>query len=94
MYSSIYEGNSTHRVSKVSLYHNLCTEIILDSCFFFSEELQREITKKDDEKCVTVFANLTEISRNLEDFSGVHLGQFLKETIHHWHNVLKDKLGR
>lgn len=61
---------------------------------YLSEELQREMTKKDDEKCVTLFANLTEMSRNLEDFSGVHLGQFLKETIHHWHNVLKDKLAR
>lgn len=50
--------------------------------------------KKDDEQCVTLFANLTEISRNLADFSGAHLGNYLKEVIHHWHNVLKEKLAK
>lgn len=59
-----------------------------------SEELEREIGKKDDEKCATLFANLTEISRNLSDFNGTHLKQYLKETIYHWHNILRDKLAR
>ncbi|XP_018566371.1 RAD50-interacting protein 1 [Anoplophora glabripennis] len=61
---------------------------------YLSAELQREIGKRDDEKCATLFANLTEISRNLADFSGVHLRDYLKETIHHWHNILKDKFAK
>lgn len=68
--------------------------IYLRYIYIFSEELQREVGKKDDEQCVTLFANLTEISRNLEDFSGVYLGNYLKETIHNWHNILKEKLAR
>nr|CAI5822245.1 unnamed protein product [Callosobruchus analis] len=59
-----------------------------------SIELQTQIGKKDDEKSVTVFANLTEISRNLENFSGKHLYQYLKDCIYFWHNILKDKLAK
>ncbi|XP_023018934.2 RAD50-interacting protein 1-like [Leptinotarsa decemlineata] len=59
-----------------------------------SEALQREAGRADDEKCATLFANLTEISRNLTKFDGVHLKDHLKENIHYWHDILKEKLAK
>ncbi|KAJ8916099.1 hypothetical protein NQ315_004465 [Exocentrus adspersus] len=61
---------------------------------YLSAELQREVGKKDDEKCATLFANLTEVSRNLAEFPGVHLRNHLKDTIHYWHNILKNKFSK
>ncbi|EFA07987.1 RINT1-like protein [Tribolium castaneum] len=61
---------------------------------FLSDELEREFKKKDDEQCVTIFANLCEISRNLTDFQGSNLRNYLKDTLHYWHNVLKEKLAK
>ncbi|CAG9828087.1 unnamed protein product [Diabrotica balteata] len=59
-----------------------------------SDELQIEVGKKDDERCVTIFANLTEISRNLADFCGQNLRNYLKDNIYFWHNILKEKLAK
>ncbi|XP_050509491.1 RINT1-like protein [Diabrotica virgifera virgifera] len=59
-----------------------------------SDELQVEVGKKDDERCVTIFANLTEISRNLADFCGQNLRNYLKDNIYFWHNILKEKLAK
>ncbi|KAJ8979317.1 hypothetical protein NQ317_006930, partial [Molorchus minor] len=42
---------------------------------YLSEELVREFRKKDDEKCATLFANLTEISRNLADLPSSRFSQ-------------------
>ncbi|RZC37439.1 RINT1-like protein [Asbolus verrucosus] len=61
---------------------------------FLSDELEREFKKKDDEQCATVFANLCEISRNLTDFPATNLRKYLKETLHYWHDILKEKLSK
>lgn len=94
MYPSIFKSYSTYRTFKVikNGIHSFQTKII--KYYVFSDELQKEFSKKDDEECVTLFANLTEISRNLESFCGNNLVNYLKETIHHWHNVLKEKLAK
>lgn len=52
------------------------------------------MAKKDDEKCVTLFANLTEISRLLSDCKVTHIKEHLKDAILVWHNSLKEKLGK
>ncbi|XP_050299116.1 RAD50-interacting protein 1 [Anthonomus grandis grandis] len=57
-------------------------------------ELQREVSKKDDEKCVTLFANLTEILRILADCPVNNLNNHLKENILHWHTILRQKLSK
>lgn len=61
---------------------------------YFSIDLEREIMNKDDEKCATVFANLCEISRNLINSKANNLRHYLKETLIHWHNILKQKFAR
>jgi hypothetical protein len=61
---------------------------------FLSVELEREVKRKDDEQCATIFANLCEISRNLTDFQAMNLRKYLKETLHYWHNILKDKFTK
>lgn len=58
-----------------------------------SQDLQKEV-HKDDEKCVTLFANLTEVSRNLENFCGNNLRNYLNDTIYFWHNILKEKFSK
>lgn len=67
---------------------------VLQHIEYLNTELQKEFGKKDDEKCVTLFANLTEISRNLADFAGQNLRNYLKDDIYYWHNILKDKLSK
>lgn len=61
---------------------------------FSSLELYREIINKDDEKSATVFANLCEISRNLVNSHAYNLRNHLKETLNHWHNLLKEKFSQ
>ncbi|KAJ8953915.1 hypothetical protein NQ318_019155, partial [Aromia moschata] len=61
---------------------------------YLNEELVKEFRKRDDEKCATLFANLTEISRNMADLPTLHIKNYLKEMIHHWHNILKEKLSK
>ena len=48
----------------------------------------------DDEKCTTIYANLCEISRNLAHSKVEALREFLRETLEHWHKMLKEKLSR
>lgn len=50
--------------------------------------------KNDIERSTTVFANLCEISRNLIDSPAHNLRNYLKETLHYWHNILKEKLAK
>lgn len=59
--------------------------------YYFSDELQKAITAKDNEQCATVFANLCDISRSLLESPATNLRSYLKETLHYWHNLLKDK---
>nr|CAH7726917.1 unnamed protein product [Callosobruchus chinensis] len=67
---------------------------VIQQVEYLSIELQTQISKKDDEKSVTVFANLTEISRNLENFAGKHLYEYLRDCIYFWHNILKEKFAK
>ncbi|KAG5869846.1 hypothetical protein JTB14_009008 [Gonioctena quinquepunctata] len=67
---------------------------VIQQIEYLSQELQREVEKADDENCATLFANLTEISRNLANFAGVHLCEYLRDTIYYWHNILKEKLSK
>lgn len=60
----------------------------------FSAELQKELAKGDDERCATLYANLTEISRNLSGITALNLLDYLKDVIFYWHNILKDKLSK
>lgn len=59
----------------------------------FSAELQQAMSAKDDEQCATVFANLCDVSRSLLESPASNLRSFLKETLHYWHNLLKDKFS-
>lgn len=59
-----------------------------------SDRLQQEIDKGDDERCATIFANISEISRHLTTSTALHLRSYLKETVLYWHNLLKVKFAR
>ncbi|CAG9859732.1 unnamed protein product [Phyllotreta striolata] len=67
---------------------------ILQQVDYLNNELYKEVGKKDDEKCATLFVNLTEICRNLADFAGQHLKNYLKDDIFYWHNILKENLSK
>ncbi|XP_025836467.1 RINT1-like protein [Agrilus planipennis] len=56
--------------------------------------LQKEMAKKDDEQCATIYANLCEINRHLYNSTARNLREHLKEVILHWHNLLKEKFTK
>ncbi|XP_022906211.2 RAD50-interacting protein 1 [Onthophagus taurus] len=58
-----------------------------------SKELEKEILNDDDEKCATIFANLCDISGHLMSLNAPHIKQHFKETLYHWHEVLKEKFS-
>lgn len=66
---------------------------VLESVADLSSVLQLELDNKDDEKCVTIYANLCEISRNLTDCAALNLRNHLREMITHWHELLKQKFS-
>ncbi|KAL1497613.1 hypothetical protein ABEB36_008543 [Hypothenemus hampei] len=68
---------------------------VIQQIEYLCSELKSEVTKKkDDEKSVTLFANLTEISRLLTDCPLVSLKCHIKETIFYWYNIIKEKLTK
>uniref|UniRef100_A0AAR5NYY9 RAD50-interacting protein 1 n=1 Tax=Dendroctonus ponderosae TaxID=77166 RepID=A0AAR5NYY9_DENPD len=83
------------RVDKLNTYQTTLQYLkVVQQIEYLCSELQHEVSKKDDEKCVTLFANITEIYRILSDCPLLHLKDFLKETMLYWHNILRDKLGK
>ncbi|XP_060522596.1 RINT1-like protein [Cylas formicarius] len=67
---------------------------IIQRVEYFCGELGREFSRKNDEQCVTVFVNLTEMGRALWDCRANHLMEYIKQTIEYWQNVLNDKLTK
>ncbi|XP_076275359.1 RAD50 interactor 1 [Rhynchophorus ferrugineus] len=94
---SEFDEIRTNLKSKLDKLHTLQTTLqymrVFQQIEFLCLELQLELDKNDDEKCITHFANLTEISRILADSTVFNLKWYLKEIILHWYNILKNKLS-
>ncbi|XP_066262589.1 RAD50-interacting protein 1 [Euwallacea similis] len=88
-------GDLKKRFNKLNCYQTTLQYLkVIQHIENLCSELKQETSKKDDEKCVTLFANLTEILRLLSDCKVTHLKEHLNESILFWHNVLKEKLAK
>lgn len=56
--------------------------------------LQTEIADRNDERCATIFANLSEIFRNIVDLPSTNLYKRLKDVLCFWQDMLKDKFSK
>lgn len=56
--------------------------------------LQTEVADKNDERCATIFANLSEVFRNIIDLPSTNLYRHLKEVLCFWQNMLKEKFSK
>lgn len=59
-----------------------------------SVELELSMASGNDELMITLFANLVEISCQLELSSCHNLINYIRETLHFWHSHLKDKFSK
>ncbi|CAG9767432.1 unnamed protein product [Ceutorhynchus assimilis] len=86
--------NLQERFNKLYTYQSTLQYMrVVQQIHYLCEELQLQVSKKHDEKCVTLFTNLTEICRLLTDCHVTHLKDHLKESILFWYNILKQKLA-
>ncbi|CAL7948671.1 unnamed protein product [Xylocopa violacea] len=59
-----------------------------------SDEIQASLTNGDDETTISLYTDLTNISCQLQSSKCLHLQNYVKETLHFWHNLIKDKLSK
>ncbi|XP_046814708.1 RAD50-interacting protein 1 isoform X1 [Vespa crabro] len=59
-----------------------------------SDEIENSLLSADDESVITLYTNLSEISCQLQSSSCHHLVNYVRETLHFWHNLIKEKLSK
>ncbi|XP_043262177.1 RAD50-interacting protein 1 [Colletes gigas] len=59
-----------------------------------SDEIQVALAAGDDETTISLYTSLTDISCQLQLSSCQHLVNYVRETLHFWHNLVKDKLSK
>ncbi|KAM0737544.1 RAD50-interacting protein 1 [Formica fusca] len=59
-----------------------------------SDEIETSLSSGDDESMITLYTNLTNISCQLQISMCRHLVNYVHETLHFWHNLIKEKLSK
>lgn len=59
-----------------------------------SDELEVSLSSGDDESSITLYTDLTKISCQLQTSMCRHLVNHVHETLHFWHNLIKEKLSK
>ncbi|KAK1137114.1 hypothetical protein K0M31_001641 [Melipona bicolor] len=59
-----------------------------------SDEIQVSLTNGNDESTISLYVDLTNISCQLRPSTCHYLQNYVKETLHFWHNLIKDKLSK
>ncbi|CAL1686469.1 unnamed protein product [Lasius platythorax] len=59
-----------------------------------SDELEMSLSSDDDETMITLYTNLTNVSCQLQTSVCRHLVNYVHETLHFWHNLIKEKLSK
>lgn len=73
----------------------MCNFIIyLMIIFVLSDEIETSLSSGDDESMITLYTNLTNISCQLQTSMCRHLVNYVHETLHFWHNLIKEKLTK
>jgi hypothetical protein len=66
-----------------------CVKAIEDT----SKDLESALTEHDDRKCVKHYVALCNMNKQLQHSKCQHLVSFLNDTVHFWHNLLKQKFS-
>ncbi|KAJ4443065.1 hypothetical protein ANN_04715 [Periplaneta americana] len=66
-----------------------CVKAIED----ISKGLESALAEKDDPKCVELYVSLCNLNKQLRHSKCQHLVIFLSDTVHFWHNLLKQKFA-
>ncbi|XP_011865404.1 PREDICTED: RAD50-interacting protein 1 isoform X1 [Vollenhovia emeryi] len=56
-----------------------------------SDEMETALLSNDDQSMITLYINLTNISCQLQTSVCRHLVSYVHETLHFWHNLIKEK---
>ncbi|XP_012220909.1 RAD50-interacting protein 1 [Linepithema humile] len=59
-----------------------------------SDEMEAFLSSSDDESMITLYTRLTSISNQLQTSACHHLVSYVHETLHFWHNLIKEKLSK
>lgn len=59
-----------------------------------SDEIEAFLLSGDDQSMITLYTSLTNISCQLQMSTCHHLVNFVHETLHFWHNLIKEKLSK
>lgn len=59
-----------------------------------SDEMETYLSSGDDESAITLYINLTSISCQLQSSACHHLVNYVHETLHFWHNLIKEKFSK
>ncbi|XP_070514096.1 RAD50-interacting protein 1 isoform X2 [Cardiocondyla obscurior] len=59
-----------------------------------SDEIETSLLSNDDQFTITLYMNLTNISCQLQTSTCRHLTSYIHETLHFWHNLIKEKLSK
>lgn len=90
--------NTTNQEIKTHVYELHKSKIlqqylkITERIEFFNSELEKQFKKGDDELCVTLFLNVSEIQRSLRNFNGYYIKGQISEVLNHWSDIIKKKL--
>ncbi|KAK9882088.1 hypothetical protein WA026_018934 [Henosepilachna vigintioctopunctata] len=67
---------------------------VIQKLEYFNVELEREYKHKDTEQCVTIFANMCEISWNLINLKSSHINTLVSDILQYWHEILKTRISK
>ncbi|KAL3270463.1 hypothetical protein HHI36_021010 [Cryptolaemus montrouzieri] len=67
--------------------------LVMQKLEYLNVQLEHEYKHKDFEKCVTIFANLSEICWNLTSLKTSHLYRLLIDMLNYWYDILRNKLS-
>lgn len=79
---------NNRKTLQISLRHSHSS-----SNLFRSKGLESALAEKDDYKCVELYVSLCSLNKQLQHSKCQHLVSFLNDTVHFWHNLLKQKFS-
>ncbi|XP_074095130.1 RAD50 interactor 1 [Cotesia typhae] len=96
---SIQRDNKTKSIEAIinnleELERGLSYLLLIKSIDSISNDIESAMSSGNDKTMINSFSNLVEINCQLESSNCQNLVNFVRETLHFWHNHLKDKFSR
>ncbi|KAJ9577197.1 hypothetical protein L9F63_006254, partial [Diploptera punctata] len=92
------EGTVTKLQEHIEKIDNLERTLAYLRCVIAIEEISKGIesslSEKDDPKCIELYVSLCNLNKQLQHSKCQHLVSFLSDTVHFWHNLLKQKFAK